>query len=56
MGRPGAKKAPAHQETGAEPETAWDEIKNLLENAPPDKAEDAVRIVRALLDPPEHTK
>lgn len=49
MGRPGAKKAPAHHEADAE--TAWDEIKNLLESAPPDKAEDAVRVVRALLSP-----
>lgn len=54
MGRPGAKKAPAHHEADAE--TAWDEIKNLLESAPPDKAEDAVRVVRALLSPQEHTK
>lgn len=56
MGRPGAKKAPAHQEAGAETETAWDEIRSLLESAPPDKAEDAVRVVRALLSPQEHTK
>lgn len=56
MGRPGAKKTPAHQEAGGDTETVWDEIKNLLEHAPPDKAEDAVRIVRALLAPPEHTK
>lgn len=54
MGRPGAKKAPAHHEADAE--TAWDEIKNLLESAPPDKAEDAVRVVRALLSPQEYTK
>lgn len=54
MGRPGSKKAPAHQEADAV--TAWDEIKNLLESVPPDKAEDAVRVVRALLSPPEHTK
>lgn len=54
MGRSGAKKAPAHHEADAE--TAWDEIKNLLESAPPDKAEDAVRVVRALLSPQEHTK
>lgn len=54
MGRPGAKKAPAHHEADAE--TAWDEIKNLLESAPPDKAEDAVRVVRALLSPQERTK
>lgn len=56
MGRPNAKKTPAHQEAGGDTETVWDEIKNLLEHAPPDKAEDAVRIVRALLAPPEHTK
>lgn len=56
MGRPGSKKTPAHQEAGGDTETVWDEIKNLLEHAPPDKAEDAVRIVRALLAPPEHTK
>lgn len=54
MGRPGAKKTPAHKETGAK--DTWSEIKDLLDNAPPDKAADAVRVLRALLDPPERTK
>lgn len=54
MGRPGAKKTPAYKEAGAK--DTWDEIKELLDNAPPDKAADAVRVLHALLDPPERTK
>ena len=56
MGRPGAKKAPAQNRADADTDNTWGEIKKLLDNAPPDKAEDALRILRALLSPQEHIK
>ena len=56
MGRPGAKKAPAQKRADADTDNTWGEIKKLLDNAPPDKAEDALRILRALLSPQEHIK
>lgn len=54
MGRSGAKKTPAYKK--ADVDNTWDEIKILLDNAPQEKVADAVRVLHALLDPPECTK
>ena len=52
MGRTNIKKTPISKETDVS--EVWAEAQQLLENAPPDRAKEAMKILRVLLSPEEH--
>lgn len=52
MGRTSEKKAPVPKETDVS--QVWAEAQQLLENAPPEKAEEAMKVLRVLLSPSTH--
>lgn len=52
MGRTNIKKTPISKETDVS--DIWAEAQQLLDNAPPDKAKEAMKILRVLLSPEEH--
>lgn len=51
MGRTDIKKTPISKETDVS--GVWAEAQRLLENAPPDKAQEAMKVLRVLLSPEE---